>query len=212
MKQQTICGFAIAAVALALCVTSTPVQATDTDAKIASSFKQTYVYRTYLNDDAITAVAKDGVVTLAGTVAQASHKTLAQETALRLPGVTRVDNQLTVPAGGVVENSDAWVANQVKLALQFHRTVNATATFIKVKDGIVTLTGEALSATQKGLAAEYAADIGGVRGVRNEMTVATAPQTAERPGANLQPVDRPDGNLDDASISCLLYTSPSPRD
>ncbi len=199
MKRKTGYSVTFAATTFALFVACTPVRAADIDDKIAASFKQTYVYRTYLKDDAITASVKDGVVILAGTVAQESHKTLAQETALRLPGVTRVENQLTIIPGGAAENSDAWIANKVKLALQFHRNVNATTTYIEVKKGIVTLKGEALSVAQKDLASEYAGDIEGVKEVVNEMTVALTPAPVQTPQTQ--------DDLDDASITAQVMTS-----
>ena len=51
-----------------LFATSTPVRASETDEKIDASFKQTYVYKTYLKDDSVKTEAKDGLVTLTGTV------------------------------------------------------------------------------------------------------------------------------------------------
>jgi len=66
-------------------VTGTPLRASEDDARIAASFRQTYVYQTYLKQDTIRVEAKDGVVTLTGTVADDSHKALAQETVARLP-------------------------------------------------------------------------------------------------------------------------------
>ena len=81
MKQIAIYPFAFAAVAAAMFVSSTPLRASETDDRIESSFKKTYVYKTYLKDDAVKTEAKDGVVTLTGTVAEESPKALAQETA-----------------------------------------------------------------------------------------------------------------------------------
>jgi len=176
MKQRAIYPLAIAAVATAVFVSGTPLRASETDERIESSFKKTYVYQTYLKDDAVKADAKDGVVTLTGTVNEDSHKTLAQETAASLPGVIRVDNQLGSQAAAATENADTWIDRKVKLALLFHRNVNATKTTVEVKDGIVTLKGEASSMAQKELTAEYAKDIDGVKDVNNQMTVASPEQ------------------------------------
>ena len=186
---------AIAAAVAALLVISMPVRASDADDGIKSSFKQSYVYKTYLKDDSVKAEAKDGVVTLTGTVAEESHKTLAQETAASLPGVTRVDNQLTIKTPVSAELSDAWVGGKVKLALLFHRSVNVVKTTMDVKDGIVTLKGEASSMAQKELTAEYAKDVAGVKGVKNEMTVAATPEPATR---------TPGEKIDDASITAQV--------
>jgi len=78
MKQKAIYHLAFMAAAAAMFVTSSPLRASDVDDKIESSFKNTYVYKMYLKDDAVKASAKDGVVTLTGTVAEESHKALAR--------------------------------------------------------------------------------------------------------------------------------------
>src|SRR5450759_4220668 len=109
MKRKTIYRLALTAAAAAMVVTSTPLRASETDNRIESSFKKTYVYTTYLKDDAVKAEAKDGVVTLTGTVAEESHKALAQDTLASLPGVTRVDNQLATKAEVAADNADTWI-------------------------------------------------------------------------------------------------------
>jgi len=158
---------AAAAVLLAL---GAPVCAANTDSRIESSAKQSYVFKTYLKGDDIKVMSKEGVVTLTGNVAVTSHKALAQQTVEDLPGVKSVDNKLVVknepPA-----NSDAWLHDKVKITLLFHRSVRAGKTEVEVKDGVVTLTGQAKSQAQKELTTEYAKDVEGVKDVVNNMTV-----------------------------------------
>ena len=198
MKRKAIYTLAFTAAAAAMVVTGTPLRASETDNKIESSFKKTYVYQTYLKDDAVKTDAENGVVTLTGTVAEESHKALAQETVASLPGVTRVENKLATKAEAAAENADTWIGRKVKLTLLFHRNVNAGKTAVEVKDGIVTLKGEASSAAQKELTAEYAKDIDGVKEVRNEMTVAATPDVVERTEGK---------KLDDASITAQVKTA-----
>lgn len=182
----------------ALFIASAPVRAADTDDKIESSFKQSYVYKTYLKDDAVKIKAENGVVTLTGTVAEQSHRSLAQETAAGLPGVTRVDNELATRGEAAAENADVWMGRKVKLALLFHRNVNAGGTTVEVKDSIVTLTGEASSMAQKELTTEYAQDVDGVKEVRNQMTVAKSPKPTERTAGEM---------VDDASVTAQVKTA-----
>ena len=198
MKQKAMYRLAFAAVAGAMFLASLPLYASEADDKVEASFKQTYVNKTYLKDDSVKAAAKDGVVTLTGTVAEESHKALAQETALSLPGVTRVDNQLATKAEVAAENADTWIGRKVKLALLFHRNVDAGKTTVEVKDGIVTLKGEASSMAQKELTAEYAKDIEGVKEVKNAMTVAATPEKAERTTGE---------KIDDASVTAQVKTA-----
>ena len=196
MNRKAMVPLAVATVAVAMFTSG--ARASETDDKIESSFKTTYVYKTYLKDDSVSADAKNGVVTLTGTVSEESHKGLAQETAVNLPGVIRVENQLKTKAEVATANADSWISRKVKLALLFHRNVSASKTTVEVKDGVVTLKGEASNLAQKELTAEYAKDIDGVKEVKNEMTVATAPVVVERTAGEV---------VDDASITAQVKTA-----
>jgi osmotically-inducible protein OsmY len=157
-------------VAAALLTLSAPVQAAKFDNTIEASAKESYVFKTYLQEDDIKVKSKDGAVTLTGTVSAESHKLLAQETVAVLDDVKSVDNQLIIK-GEPDKKSDAWLVTKVKSTLLFHRSVSAK-TEVDVKDGIVTLKGVAASPAQRELTTEYVKDIEGVKDVRNEMTVA----------------------------------------
>jgi osmotically-inducible protein OsmY len=104
-----------------------------------------------------------------------------------------VDNRLEVKGAAPTANSDAWLSDKVKVALLFHRSVSAVATRVEVKDGIVTLLGEAASQAQKELTTEYAKDVEGVKSVINEMTVA--------PGKARRTIGE---KIDDASITAQV--------
>src|ERR1041384_5825260 len=141
MKMKKAYPLALLAATGALFITSAPLRATETDNRIEASAKQSHVFKTYLKDDAIAVHSKDGLVTLKGTVAESSHKSLAENTVESLPGVKSVDNQLKCKEENHAEHSDGWVGVKVKTALLFHRNVRATKTDVNVKDGLVTLTG-----------------------------------------------------------------------
>ena len=177
---------------------STSVRASDTDSRIESSAANSYVFKTYLNADSITTESKNGAVTLTGTVADASHKSLAQDTVAGLPGVKSVDNQLLVKGEQPAEHSDSWIGWKVTTALLFHRNVSATGTTVNVTNGIVTLTGQASSLAEKELTTEYAKDVDNVKQVRNDMTIATTPATPSETMGN---------KIDDASITAEVKSS-----
>jgi hyperosmotically inducible periplasmic protein len=187
----------IAAVAT-LVGSSTSLRASETDNRIESSFKKTYAYKTYLKDEHIKINSKDGVVTLSGVVADETHKPMAQNVAEALPGVTSVDNRIEVTGDRPAESSDTWITMKVKSALLFHRNVSGTGTEVDVKDGTVTLKGEAANQAQKDLTTEYAKDIEGVKSVKNEMTVATAPAKPDQTVGE---------KIDDASITAEVKGS-----
>lgn len=96
-----------------LVVTNSSLRASETDDRIESSASKSYVFKTYLKDDAIKTQSKDGAVTLTGTVAETSHRTLAENTLESLPGVKSLDNQLivvetrdgVVTVGGIAKNA-----------------------------------------------------------------------------------------------------------
>ena len=179
----------------AMFAASAPLCASPADDKIESSFKDTYVYRTYLREDPVKIKAENGVVTLTGIVAGEVHKSLAQETARSLPGVTRVVNKLETKAEIATENADSRIKHKVMITLLFHRNVNAHKTAIDVKDGVVTLKGEASSMAQKELTGEYAGDIEGVKEVKNEMAVLNKPGPA---------VGSVEAKVDDESITAQV--------
>ena len=185
----------IFAIMFTVLMSNSSVSASQTDDRIQSAAKDSYVYRTYLKGDAINTVSNDGAVTLTGTVSEESHKSLAQDTVAGLPGVKSVDNKLTLNGQQPAENSDGWIGMQVKSSLFFNRNVSAVNTEVDVTDGVVTLKGQADSQAQKDLTGEYAKDIGGVKSVNNQMTIAEAANKSNQ---------TKDNKVDDASITAQI--------
>jgi len=179
----------------ALLALSATVHAAKMDSRIESSARQSYVFKTYLQDDDIKIESRDGAVTLTGIVAMEYHKSLAEETVAGLPGVKSVDNRLEVKGAPPTANSDAWLRDKVKVTLLFHRSVSAGQTEVDVKDGIVTLQGHAVSQAQKELTTEYARDVEGVKDVKNEMTVSKTWKKTPRTAGE---------RIDDASITAQV--------
>jgi osmotically-inducible protein OsmY len=165
------------AAAFALLAVSVPVHGSGTDDGIESMARKTYVFKTYLKDDDIKIHSKDGAVALTGTVAEEPNKMLAQVIVASLPGVKSVDNQLKLKDESGAGSPDALVGARVKLDLLSHRNLRAGKTDVQVKDGIVTLSGEAASQAQIDLTTEYIRDVEGVKDVKNDMTVSEANRT-----------------------------------
>jgi len=192
---KSIYSLTLAAVVSTFLISGQPLYAASTDSRIESAAAASYTFKTTLKDDAIKTVSKDGVVTLTGTVAEESHKSLAENTVASLPGVKSVDNQLLISGDQPAEHSDGWITMKVKTALLFHRNVSASGTTVYTKDGVVTLQGEASSLAAKELTTAYAADVENVKQVKNEMTIAMAsPQPGETTG----------NKIDDASITAQV--------
>jgi osmotically-inducible protein OsmY len=198
MKIKSTSSLALMAVVSTMLITSTPVRAAGTDSRIESSAANSYTFKTTLKDDSIKVDSKDGVVSLTGTVAAASDKSLAEDTVASLPGVKSVNNELLVSGEQPAEHSDTWITMKVKTALLFHRNVSATGTTVYTKDGVVTLQGEASNMAQKELTTEYAKDIDNVKSVKNDMTIAKTPAA---PDASIG------DKIDDASITAEVKSS-----
>ena len=78
---KSTCTLALLAATSAFLVTSGSLRASETDDRIESSAEKSYVFKTYLKNDAVKVDSTKGVVTLTGTVAEESHKSLAENTA-----------------------------------------------------------------------------------------------------------------------------------
>ena len=134
---------------------------------------------------------------------------MAKETVAGLPGVISV-TMAEIKKASPAENSDAWVSAKVTTTLLFHRNVSATSTEVSVKEGIVTLRGDASSLAQKDLTTEYVKDVVGVKDVKNEMTVPKAPKSSvvKTMDQKIDTVGEKIGDagekIDDASITALV--------
>jgi osmotically-inducible protein OsmY len=93
--------------------------------------------------------------------------------------------------------SDLILAKRVRDTLLFHNNVNVAKTKIFVRDGVVTLQGEADSQAQKELTEAYADSIKGVKDVDNYMTVTSA---SEKPPKTIYNM------IDDDSITSRIKT------
>lgn len=167
----------------------------ETDRKIEDAAKASYNYRTLL-DDKVTVKANEGLVTLTGMVADKDLRSVAEDTVSNLPGVQRVDNQITLDPE-LKEQSDAWIAWKIRYQLLVRASVSNRDTKVDVKEGVVTLTGSATTAAEKDLVGVYASEVAGVKSVNNEIAVVAAPPNTTTVAET----------IDDASItSQVKYT------
>jgi hyperosmotically inducible protein len=161
----------------------------ETDRKIEDAAKASYNYRTVLEDH-VKVKAKDGLVTLTGTVQDKDDKALAEDTVENLPGVTSVKNNIKVKSA-YPEHSDAWIALKIRSRLLVKGNVSATSTTVAVNDGVVTLGGTADNQAQRDLTEVYAKEIDHVKSVKNDIVIKEKPMTGETVGEK----------IDDASIT-----------
>ena len=197
MKTNTIRKlFAFVLVASAWAVGSVSTLAADRDDQIEKTFKNSQAYRTQLKNANVSIDSAEGVVTLKGEVANEAQKSVAVETARDIPGVQRVNDELRVAKAP----SDEWIATEVRGALLLHKNVSLIDTNVSAINGVVTLTGSAENEAEKSLAAKYAADVKGVKSVKNDIQV-VAKDADKKTGASDQTMGE---KIDDATITARL--------
>ena len=119
----------------------------------------------------IGVTAKDGVVTLTGTVDNYVKKTEAEDATKKVAGVTAVVEKIEVRFNNSWSKSDNEIADEVVSALKWNWQVPHENLKIKVEAGWVTLEGELKWDYQRVAAKESAANQPGVKGVSNNITI-----------------------------------------
>jgi osmotically-inducible protein OsmY len=121
-----------------------------------------------VDSEAIAVSASDGELTLRGTVGSLREKREAQKAAQRVLGVISVDNHLKVKLMNDERRADAELRGDVLQALMLDSFVPTTVD-AKVRDGFVTLTGNADWQYQRDEADFVASSIAGALDVYNEI-------------------------------------------
>jgi osmotically-inducible protein OsmY len=120
---------------------------------------------------AIGVAAKDGIVTLTGTVASYAQKRNAERAAKRVSGVKAVAEDLAVKLAGVAERSDTDIAQSVLSGLRFNVSIPHEGIQVTVEHGWVTLDGEVEWQFQKSTAENAIKYTMGVKGITNRISV-----------------------------------------
>jgi hyperosmotically inducible periplasmic protein len=142
------------------------------DAELSSRVKAKLAADPDVNPFNIDVDARNGMVTLKGSVDDAATRTEAGRLARDTSGVVSVDNGITVggeSAGDVVD--DAAIVTKIKTKLAADLEVAATNIDVDSEQGVVTLTGEVRSSEARNEAEKLARDTSGVVRVVNNITV-----------------------------------------
>lgn len=123
----------------------------------------------------IGVAAKDGVVTLTGTVDSYWKKLTAEEAAQKVVGVKVVASDLEVKVQGVGKKTDTDIAEAVKNALRWNSSVDDDQIEVKVDNGWVYLTGKVDWPFQRDSARRSVENLVGVIGVSNNITLKPSP-------------------------------------
>jgi osmotically-inducible protein OsmY len=131
-----------------------------------------------VDSDAIEVSATGGVVTLRGTVASLRLKRTAGQAAARVCGVTRIANELRVQIPDKDRRDDDDLCGDVRETLMLDVSVPTTVD-AQVRGGFVTLTGTAQWHYQREAAEFRTANVPGVAGIDNVISLTQIPNAGE---------------------------------
>jgi osmotically-inducible protein OsmY len=147
------------------------------DAWMAFQIRGLLLVKAHVSAASTTVKVAGGAVTLVGTADNTAQKELTEVYAREVDGVKSVKNEIVVtentpPHESIGENvDDVSITGQLKFALLSHRATSALKTKVVTENGVVTITGEAGSETERALVTELARTIRGVKSVENRMSV-----------------------------------------
>jgi osmotically-inducible protein OsmY len=131
-----------------------------------------------INSSDIEVTTKDGIVTLRGNIPHYLEKSLSEDAAQRVGGVRAVVDELEVKMMGSYERRDEDIAEAALHALEWSYAVPGDAVKVVVNKGWVTLSGQTDWSYQKNAAKQAVAQLMGVKGVINDITIKARVQEA----------------------------------
>lgn len=145
-----------------------PNEEVHSDEETANAVRSMLHWMAGLDEDAVQVQVENGWVTLRGEVESPRRSYLAARTIGQMRSVTGVTNLIEV--SGPRAESD--VIDNIGRALQRHAERAADHVHIKVRDGVVTLTGKVASYAERSLARGAAWSAPGVHAVVDDLEVA----------------------------------------
>ena len=216
----TAVALAIATSSVAAIAATTPSQDV-TNARQESQIWTTYALSPFLRANDLQVSVHEGKATLTGKVEESVNKDLAEQIALGVNGIKKVDNQIQIQAdytppaqsagrsyGEAID--DASITSAVKSKLLWSKNTEGLAVNVDTKMGKVTLKGSADSAATKDFAGRLTMGTRGVMSVDNQLVVKSAtPSTAATAKTATQEVenDMSDGWITTKVKSTYMYSS-----
>jgi osmotically-inducible protein OsmY len=194
MNFKKSCIASLVAVALstgAIAAEKTVGQTLD-DAQREGRIYASYALNRHLNPFDFKVVVNGSQAVLSGAVDDKVDKELAEQIALSVKGITKVDNRIEVDQNAEVHRAkpgernfsgaveDATITAGVKSKLLWNSSTDGLDIHVDTNNGLVTLTGKADSEESKELAGYLAANTEGVRDVDNRLAVAAGTSSAAK--------------------------------
>lgn len=149
------------------------------NSEIENDVKEELAWNPDLDPKDIAVSVDSGVVTLAGFVKSYTEKYEAEAAAKRVAGVVAVANDLEVRMPAVDERPDPDIARDAVAALKSQLPVSYEKIKVIVKNGWITLEGEAEWQYQRQTSESAVRRIKGVKGVTNSMLLKPAVKPTE---------------------------------
>jgi osmotically-inducible protein OsmY len=140
------------------------------DTEIQEDVIQELKWDPSITSEQITVTAKDGIVTLRGSVPHYYEKSAAEIATQRVGGVRAVADEIEVNIMGSYERSDSDIAEAALIALKWSYAVPQGIKVV-VDKGWITLKGETEWDYQRQAAKNAVSQLMGVTGVSNEITL-----------------------------------------
>jgi len=160
------------------------------EARQEGSIWTAFALNRHLNPFTIEVDVENGSAKLTGKVETDVERDLAEQIALGIEGVKKVDNQLTLDPAFEAKASaepnlsqrfdDATLVATVKSKLLWNSNTEGLDINVNADNGKVSLTGNAQTAEAKELAGRLAANTDGVRAVNNQLSVSATDSTAAK--------------------------------
>lgn len=150
-----------------------------TDAQLQKDVCEELAFEPALDETKIGVIARDGVITLTGTVASYPELLAAERAAKRVAGVRGIAEELKIEIPRTAHRSDADIARSAVIALDWDVVVPKSMVTVKVENGWLTLSGEVNFPYQKDAARRAVEHLVGVRGVTNSITLKLMPSLGD---------------------------------
>ncbi|PTS82294.1 transporter [Pseudomonas sp. HMWF032] len=160
------------------------------EARQEGSIWTAFALNRHLNPFTLDVDVENGSAKLTGKVETDVERDLAEQIALGIEGVKKVDNQLTLDPAFAAKASaapnlsqrfdDATLVATVKSKLLWNSNTEGLDINVNALNGKVSLTGSAQTAEAKELAGRLAANTDGVREVSNQLSVSASKSNAAK--------------------------------
>jgi osmotically-inducible protein OsmY len=140
------------------------------DVQLQQDVAEAILWEPSISSKSIVVTARNGIVTLGGTVPYYSEKSAVERTTQHVYGVKAIANELEIIVLGAHKRNDEDIAQAVVDTLSWHVWIPDTI-LASIENGWITLSGSVTWGYQRSAAAESLKYLRGVKGITNNITL-----------------------------------------